>query len=346
MALLTIEGYESEALKSNHVNLGSGGSGTVPGRFGGLGRSGICWGYLMPSPIATTIVVGAAIRFGSAVTTRHIVFAVSEGVSSGSVVHFAVTFEDGGHLSLRRGSTFSNITSGGTGVLTATKTVLLDVWSYVEMKLTVSDTVGQCIVLVNGVEHINFSGDTQSAGTGVINTVGIGGGFGTGTGGIASDDVYILDTTGSAPYNDFLGDVKVEATVPVGNGNSSQLVGSDGNSTDNYLLVDEIPASGTDYVGSSTVGEKDTYNFGNLATSSGQVLAVQASALAFKSDAGTANMMMVERAASGTERDSVSTPLVASPGVWITTGPQAADPDSATWTIASVNSAEFGVKVD
>ena len=55
------------------------------------------------------------------------------------------------------------------------------------------------------------------------------------------DDLYICDgtTVPGEPVNDFLGDVRVDTLYPNGNGNSSQWVGQDANSTDNYLNVDD-----------------------------------------------------------------------------------------------------------
>lgn len=76
------------------------------------------------------------------------------------------------------------------------------------------------------------------------------------------DDVAINDTLGSTD-NSWCGDGHVIGLIPNGNGDSSQLTGSDGNSTDNYLLVDEIPANTTDYVESATPGHIDLYQLSN-----------------------------------------------------------------------------------
>jgi hypothetical protein len=55
--------------------------------------------------------------------------------------------------------------------------------------------------------------------------------------------------------------------TPNGNGDSSQLVGNDGNSTDNYLLADEaVPDGDTTYVQSATSGQFDAYNVTSIPT--------------------------------------------------------------------------------
>jgi len=73
------------------------------------------------------------------------------------------------------------------------------------------------------------------------------------------DDIALNDTTGS-DNNAIPDDGQVFALFPNANGDSSQFTGSDGNSTDNYALVDENPPSGSDYVQSNTSGHKDLYN--------------------------------------------------------------------------------------
>jgi hypothetical protein len=74
------------------------------------------------------------------------------------------------------------------------------------------------------------------------------------------DDLAINDTSGGAD-DSWCGDGRIIALTPNANGDLSQLTGSDGNSTDNYLLVDDVPSNGdTDYVEGSTVDQKDLYN--------------------------------------------------------------------------------------
>src|SRR5688572_2169742 len=74
------------------------------------------------------------------------------------------------------------------------------------------------------------------------------------------DDLAVNDTTGSF-QNSWCGEGKVIALRPNGDGDNSQWTGSDGNSTDNYLLVDETPPDSADYVQSNTNNQIDDYNF-------------------------------------------------------------------------------------
>jgi len=212
---------------------------------------------------------------------------------------------------------------------------------YIEIKVKIDNTTGTIDCHLDGVSEISGTGlDTQNTGNATANQVRLGVGAGA-TWDCAYDDYYIADGTGGQT---FLGDVRVEALFPNGNGNSSQFVGSDSNSTDNYLLVDETTPNGdTDYVESSTVGNKDTYTYTDLTPGSGTVYAVQPIPYARKSDAGTRSIVSVARL-SGTEADSsaetLSTTYQYLPDIRET------KPGGGSWTVADVNNSEFGPKVN
>lgn len=345
MAMLTIEGWETGTAKSGwSVDFTR--AATTTGRFGGSALQSAGTGtttteYTVPGN-PTTIVTGAAFKPPAGLTgSNSRLFWI---IGSDSTQHLFTNLGAGGVVQLYRGGS-PGTSSSATLIATSSTAVTYDAWNFLELKATIHDTTGSVIIELNGTEIINFTGDTRNAGTGnLIGLLAFGIGNAT-TVRMPLDDIYVLDGTGAAPHNDFLGDVKVETLVPNGNGTHSQLLGSDGNSTDNYLLVDELPASVTDYVGSATVGQRDTYAMTNLATASGQVFAVQTSALAYKTDAGSANFNLIERTSGGTERETGPTALTASPGAWVTTGPKVTDPEGGVWSITSVNAAEFGAEV-
>lgn len=231
--------------------------------------------------------------------------------------------------------------SAGTLLGSGTKVLLGNVWYYLELRVVFNDTTGIVQLKIDNGLEIDLSGqDTNNAGGNAANTLLLAGPVG----GFQYDDLYLCDGTGPAPYNTFLGDCRVETLLPNGNGNSSQLAGSDGNSVDNYLLVDEAdPNDDTDYVESSTVGQKDTYAYSDLAVTSGTVYAVQIAPWAKKTNAGFRSIKTIGRL-SGTEEDSAEILLPSSysyPAFDIRT----TKPGGGAWTIADVNNAEFGVKV-
>jgi hypothetical protein len=156
--------------------------------------------------------------------------------------------------------------------------------------------------------------------------------------------MYLLDTAGAAPYNDFLGDVRVIRMLPNNNGVSSQLVGSDGNSTDNYLLVDEMPVATSDYVGSLTVGNRDLYELSDLPTS-GLVYATQPVVWATKTDVGARSLKLLQRASGGTIVSSTAQSVTFGSYIWCYGDLRTTDPAGAALTVANTNSQQVGVEV-
>jgi hypothetical protein len=217
-------------------------------------------------------------------------------------------------------------------------------WYYIEAKVTFHNSTGAVVVNVDGVERINSTAlDTQNTGNAYANQIRIGS-VGDNFGLPNIDDIYIADTSGSAPQNDFLGDCRVENIVPNGNGNSSQLMGSDGNTTDNYLLTDENPNANddTDYVESGTVGQKDTYNYSSIITTAGTIYAIQTLPTMRKTDAGARSAKTIARL-SGTEEDGAEQILGTSYA--LTREVRQTKPGGGAWTVPDINAAEFGVKV-
>ena len=114
-------------------------------------------------------------------------------------------------------------------------------------------SAGWIKVYLDGVEIFTFSGNTGNADiTKVI--------WGNDTSShysssIYLDDIYLDDTTVQAAPTRPLGRQFLIAAN--GNGASSDMTGSDGDQTDNYALVDDLPHnSDTDYVKANAAGPK------------------------------------------------------------------------------------------
>jgi hypothetical protein len=157
------------------------------------------------------------------------------------------------------------------------------------------------------------------------------------------DDIYICDSAGSV-NNTFLGDSAIDVLYPDGNGNANQFTGSDADSTDNYLHVDEAQADDdTSYVESSTSSHLDQYTFDNLASTPSLINGVIASTYAKKDDAGSRTGRLVCRRSSTNYEGSSfnpSTDYLYFDEVW------EQDPSTAAaWTESNLNAAEFGIKV-
>lgn len=231
--------------------------------------------------------------------------------------------------------------------ITGTNVFDFNSWMYLEFKATLHDTTGSFTLRKDGATLLSGTGvDTKNGGTKTvfdsIKLRGTSGNADSSGAGIYVDDLYLLNGAGST-NNDLLGDVTIETLYPSGNGNYSQFVGSDADSTNNYQLVDEAGSPSTaDYVGSPTDGNKDTYAYSNLTHSTGSVYGVAIRSYAAKSDAGAKSISNVVRS-GGT--DSVQTAQALSTSYGTISNLLEQNPVGATsWTIASVNAAEFGVQ--
>ncbi|MEO5499635.1 MAG: hypothetical protein ABIR46_03990, partial [Candidatus Saccharimonadales bacterium] len=279
-------------------------------------------------PSSTKVIAGMG--FNTA-TNWWVTFYGDAGVTSHiTVIRSSTT----GFIEIRRGN------ENGTVLATGTQVTANGQWNYVEVSVTISDTVGEVHVRLNGgtTDEVSFTGDTKNGGTvNATDRLRMAGGSSN-----FISDVYVLDDTGPT-LNSFLGDVVVRTITPTGNGASSQLVGSDGNSTDNYLLVDEHGYSSVDYVGSATATQKDTYAMADLPAGVTTVYAVQVMGFMEKSDATTAQSRLLLRS-GGTDYTGVTRTLTTSTTGYYELYTQ--DPaTSAAWTPSGVNGIETGMEV-
>lgn len=301
------------------------------GRFNNCGRRTGQQGLLKILDSQQTWIIGCAFQATGYGSTP--VFWLKDG----STIQIDVRITSAGKLAIVRGNSVT--------LATGTTVIPINTWNYVELKVTIDNTAGIYELHLNMQTEIAqaTSQDTQNSANASADTFGIGEFAVFNGSGSYFDDLYVCDGTGSSPTNTFLGDVHVQCLLPNGNGNSSVLVGQDADSTNNYLNVDEsTPNSDTDYNESSTVGDKDTYTYGDLTTVAGTVYGIQLCPFMKKTDAGSRTMATVARL-SGTEVDGPNQTLLATykyfPEIRTT------KPGGGAWTITDINNSEFGIKV-
>jgi len=334
MALLFCDGFDDGPITNKWTGTGLT---TVAGRHGNAGQ--VAGGaspnmFRVVAPSAATIILGFALRVSGG--DLPLVSLRSDGVVTD---HLTITVTVGGTLDLRRGGT------GGTVVASSSAPITVNAWHYIEIKATIADAGGTCEVRIDGVTRLSYTGDTRNGGTStLIDGVYFPNGSGFQTNTRAIDDLYICDGLGSM-NNNFLGDIKIETLYPNADGTNSQLMGSDANQVNNYLLVDEAGTPSTaDYVSSGVVTDKDTYNFTSLVTATGPVKAVQINNYANKTDAGSRSIKALAISGASTATGAVK-PLQTTYNAHLQI--QETDPNGGgAWTIAAVNAAEFGVEVD
>jgi hypothetical protein len=303
-----------------------------PGRYGNCIQtttSGINAVYdVRTADQSDTFTVGFAYKTTNISTNPVIMDFYSDNATQ---IHNRLQIESSGAVSFERSST-----SLGTSV---TGLIANNVWYYIEMQAKLGDSPnGSATVRVNGTTVISLTGvDTKNAGTKTVYDALVIEGSSGATQQV--DDLYFMSGAGDS----FLGPILVETLYPDGNGDTNDWIGSDGDSTDNYLLVDEVPPVTTDYVTASTVGEQDLYTLTDLFHTTGTIVGVCHSVYAAATDAvNPLNVKALNRRSSTT----------ASPASLLTTTYRShdyalvLDPETAAaWTIADVNSLQSGVEL-
>ena len=221
--------------------------------------------------------------------------------------------------------------------------ITINNWYFIEIQATLHDTTGSFEVRVNGNNVVSATAqDTKNAGTKtVFDAVRL---QYTGTNTVYIDDCYIMAGAG----DQFLGDIQVEVLYPNGNGTVNQWAGSDGNSTDNYLLVDDPTGTAAntvilDYVSSTTTGQQDLYQLTNLVRTQGIIAGVCHAAFLTKSDSASKPVKLVNRGAADTKSANLEPTMGVFSNVHyvLTVNPETGLP----FTVAEVNALQAGIEV-
>lgn len=247
----------------------------------------------------------------------------------GAILHLQIYASQLGVINIKKaGSVLAN---SSVGVFTSVT------WYLIEFYVKIADTEGRCVVKVNGITYIDFTGDTRNAGTsGVINSIKIG--YDITDEAVYSyyylDDVIIDDAN-------WIGSSSIQGLAVTGAGTTTQFDPSTGS---NYACVDEIPPSDADYISTNVANEIDTYACGNLTGTINSVKAVQVQARCMQEGSPAVPKIQLVTRPTSTDRVSASksvqtfAPGVAS-NIW-----ELNPDDSAAWEAADVNGMEIGVK--
>jgi len=285
------------------------------------------------SSAPASFVMGVAVSLSAFTGASRTLFSLQDASSS----QCDVRINSDGTLSVTRAGTA--LTSGTSVNALATGT-----FYFIEWKVTIADSIGasSCVVKVNGVTWITVATaqDTKATANATANQI-ILGPTSSVSGTWTFDDFYLCDQSGSAPQNDFLGDCRIDCQFPNGDGSNSDFTCSTGST--HYTLVDESTPNTSDYVESSTVSQKDTWNFANLSAITGTIYGVQVCTAALKDDAGARSLANTVKSSS-TNADGATQALSTSQLYYLDIFPT--DPNTAAaWTESNFNAAEFGVKV-
>jgi len=230
--------------------------------------------------------------------------------------------------------------ASGTQIAVSTLTVSKDDWHHIECKVTIDNTVGVVIVNIDGVEYINFSGDTQNAGTANINTIQFVGPSNTTSPGINKylGQVFIFDTAGSF-WNDFQGDIACVAMPPTSDVTPNQFTPSTG--TDHYAMVDEVvPDGDTTYLESSTDAQQCLFAPDALAANISELLGVVLENVSKKTDIDDNQISNYLKVST---TSTVSTPTGLTTDYTYSRNIYESNPDTAVaWALADWTNISFG----
>lgn len=233
---------------------------------------------------------------------------------------------------------------GATQIGSASAAFALSQWFYFEFKVDVLTSGATYELRQNEVSILSGSG-ANLANSGANGADAIGWGYHA-SGTVTFDDVYVCDTTGSAPQNNFLGDVVAVHILPAAEGHQIDFTPSTG--TNNAALVDdsETVASATDYNSSDTNAQEDYYTFANMpATGLGTIYGIRVSGSWAMASTGSrvARYRYWDGATEftlGSNVAAATTTLVELPQI------SEVNPNTGVaWTKTEIDNAEFGVEV-
>ena len=164
------------------------------------------------------------------------------------------------YIQFTNSTTIMNLYCNGT-LRDTSLTMPYQSWYHLAWDIKINGTNGWAYIYQGGEEIMSYDGNTGTADIDYLTVGPRSGAINAAFSPYSSlhfDDLYLDDTTGeTSPTSPPI--LRFWSIRPNGNGNYAQWTGSDGNSTDNYLLVDEQAANGGDYVGVQSADQYDSY---------------------------------------------------------------------------------------
>ncbi len=234
-------------------------------------------------------------------------------------------------------------TGASTLVATGTTAIAIDTWYLIELRIKIADAGGVVEAKLDGTVEPTFTGDTKPGADTTFDNL-----IFTAMGASITlflDDLAFNDTAGGVD-DGYCGDGHVVMLTPNANGDSSQLVGSDADSTDNYLLVDEVPKDDdTTYVESATATQYDLYNLSAYTLQTGEAVLRLFVEARVKETTAAGDSINLGVKSGVTESWSGNLPVTTAYARYVGADLKT-DPDTAAaWTQAGLNALQAGVKI-
>jgi len=255
-----------------------------------------------------------------------------------TTIHIEIRGETDGNISIYRGSTQLDITTDNP--------LAFDDFNFIEARVVIDNSVGAVEVRLNGSTILNITSvDTRNGTSDMIEHIAFGGH--SGGSGVTVDDCYMLDETGAAPQNTFLGDIRVDTLKPSADGGLSQLpTVFPASPATSFDKVDEVLADDdSTYIQSTALNQVSTFTYENLPVVLGgaEVYAVQVNTRVKKTESGDRALSSLQRFSSVNTAfltHGVSTDNITHRSVH-PTNPRTASP----WLESEVDALEVGLEV-
>lgn len=292
-------------------------------RFGSNG-DWISWGI----PSTDQVFLGGAHRLSGSLPTNNN-HSIYRFVSSDSLI--AIRLHDNGSVHFYRGNT--DLAGSDPNV------IVPDAWQYFEIWVLLANSGGRVQIKVDGVQIIDFTGDTLEGSSVDVITVFIRG--------LQSrtnyhDDVVINDDAG-AINNTFPGIISLVPLLPTAAGFATELQRGGTDSGANWDQCNEVPADAVSYVFDTVVDDRDLFNIEDLTLPAGALIKNVIVQARCQIDSGSGNVAVMVR--SGSTEDQSSDQILSAGWNLFQHLMDVNPDDSLAWEDADVDALQIGIKV-
>lgn len=238
-------------------------------------------------------------------------------------------------------------TPDGT-LATATETVTFNQWYLFEIYFKMADAGGRFVVYMDGTKVIDFTGDTKYGAYTVFDSIAYIPDHFLGSSVTTYIDDLALNDTNGASDNSYCGDGVVIKVTPDGNGTHNNWHGSDGDSIDNYLLVDEYPHDGDVtyvYHDGAETGEQQQFTLSDYDGTGKTILRIYPEVRARKTAAAAYKLKLGTLAVGGTDAMSLGRNLTQNYARYVGNEQTVNPVDSGAWQEADIDALELVLEV-
>lgn len=239
--------------------------------------------------------------------------------------------------------------AAGAALGSASSALSTNTWYHLEIKVTYSDsiTLGDVELYIDGVQEIQLPAttDTDNAGSSTVDGFQLRSSTAVGENHYFDSIVWWSSESGDT-WTDLKGIMRIETLYAEANGPTSDFDGSDGNSVNNYQLIDEGPGhhdGNTTYVQSETPNDTDLYGFASMtAIDIESIEGVNVVIVAQKTDVATRSIRAVVNLEGSETTGDTHALTELSYLAFVSMFDQIA---GSEWTESDVNSAYYGIEV-